>query len=165
MVSAPRVIVFVMARRKTPLTKTVAFDGTPVFHGVAVLLTLARKRGWKGTLQSADRRKGVAEKYGKRSQWWLYMAYWVWKLPRTNPANPPGRSSHELRSDGVAFRGPVGRPLAWWQIGLDVSDPEGLIRELAELGVKARRPYTAASERHHVNLTASPTRRLRKLGY
>src|SRR5215210_5636570 len=49
-------------------TRTIAFDGTPVFWGLAKALQRARERGWGGTLDSADRRKGVAERYGKSSQ-------------------------------------------------------------------------------------------------
>lgn len=144
------------------LNRTVPFDGVPVFRGLALVLHDARKHGWKGRLNSADRRRGVAEKYGRKSQWWLYMAFWVWKLAGTNPANPPGRSTHELRSDGTAYRGPVGRPLAYWQLGLDVSDAEGLVRVLRKLGYKARRPYRSPSEAHHLNLYRDPVRRLRK---
>lgn len=152
-------------KTKRPLRDTVAFDGTPVFHGLAVILTLARANGWRGTLNSADRRKGVAERYGKKSQWRLYMEYWVWRVAGSNPANPPGRSTHELRSDGVAYRGPVGRPLAWWQLGLDVTEPEQLIRVCSQLGFSLRQPYSSGSERHHVNLRKSPTRQLRRRGY
>jgi lysozyme len=146
------------------LNRTVAFDGTPVFHGLALALHHARKHGWHGRLISADRRKGVAEKYGKLSQWALYVGYWIRHLPGYNPANPPGRSTHELRSDAVAYRGPVGRPLAWWQLGLDVTDSDDLLRILVALGYRVRRPYSAGSERHHLNFTRNPRRRLRSSG-
>lgn len=145
-----------MARRLASPKRTVAYDGTPCFLVHARVLREAREHGWRGRLNSADRRKGVAEKYGRKSQWWLYMAYWVWRLRGTNPANPPGRSTHELRSDGVAYRGPVGRPLAYWQLGLDVTDSDGLLRVLAKLGYRARRPYRSRSEWHHVNFTKNP---------
>jgi hypothetical protein len=152
----------ISSRRR--LRATVAFDGTPVFDGLALVLQDARDHGWSGRLSSADRRTGVAERYGRMSQYALYVAYWVKHLPGYSPANPPGRSTHELRSDGVAYRGPVGRPLTWWQLGLDVSAPEELRGVLKRLGYAAFRPYASGSEAHHVNLRRSPRRRLRKRG-
>lgn len=44
---------------------------------------------------------------------------WLARLPGFNPANPPGRSTHELRNDGVAFRGWVGMRLAYYKAGID----------------------------------------------
>ena len=62
------------ARDRAPrmATRTVAFDGTPCFWMHAKALERARRRGWQGTLNSGDRRKGVAERYGKQSQAKLY---------------------------------------------------------------------------------------------
>src|SRR5574338_641730 len=107
--------------------RTVVFDGTPVFRGLAHVLHEARQHGWKGTLSSADRRKGIPEQVGKKSQYQLWYG-WIHRLPGYNPANSPGRSSHEIRSDGVAYRGPVGRKLKWWQLGLDISDSDRFLR-------------------------------------
>lgn len=153
-----------MPKRKPRLVETVAFDNVPCFRGHAIILAECRRHGWKGRLNSADRRQGVAEKYGRMSQARLY-AGWVARKAGFNPANPPGRSSHELRSDGVAYKGPVGRPLAWWQLGLDLSDSETFIRVASSRGYSFRRPYSSASERHHVNLRKSPTRQLRNKGH
>jgi hypothetical protein len=153
----------VIARHTPRLTDTVAFDGVPMFRGLALMLADARTHGWHGTVASADRRKGVAERYGLRSQAALY-AGWVARRQGFNPANPPGRSTHELRSDGVAYRGPAGRPLLWWQLGLDCSDTENLRAILVRLGYAAFRPYPDGREAHHVNLKHSPTATLRKRG-
>jgi hypothetical protein len=125
------------------------------------MLADARAHGWHGRLNSADRRQGVAERYGKLSQAALY-AGWIAHKAGFNPANPPGRSTHELRSDAVAYRGPVGRPLAWWQLGLDAGDAAQLRAVLNRLGYAAFRPYPDGREVHHVNLRRSPTRRLRQ---
>lgn len=146
-----------VVRRHDP-RRTIAFDGVPVFAGLAWVLADARAAGvWHGTLQSADRRRGVAERFGKHSQYWLYMAYWVWHLPNTNPANRPGQSTHELASDSVAYKGPVGRPLTWWKLGLDVSDATGLLVYAQRHGLDLRRPYPhSASEEHHLNFYKSP---------
>ena len=148
-----------MKRRK--LVDTVAFDGSPVFRGLALMLGDARRHGWGGRLNSADRRKGVAERYGKMSQAKLY-AGWIAHKAGFNPANRPGRSTHELRSDAVAYRGPIGRPLSWYCLGLDVSDSSDLLYVLNRLGYKAFRPYKVGSEVHHLNLRVSPYKNLLK---
>lgn len=150
------------------LNVTVTLDGVPMFRGLALMLQDARDHGAKFTVTSADRRKGVAEKYGKKSQWWLWMAYWVWHLRGANPANKPGQSTHELRSDAIAYRGPVGRPLAWWQLGVDAVDAthanscESLVYTLRKLGYDAFRAYPTGSEAHHFNLKRSPWRNLKR---
>ena len=145
--------------RRHALNQTVTRNGTPLFRGHRLMLDDAMKHGWNGTVNSADRRKGVPEKYGKLSQAALY-AGWIAGKAGFNPANPPGRSTHELRSDGVAYRGPVGRPLAWWQLGMDVTDSDQLLAILNRLGYDAFRPYSSGSERHHINLRKSPRRNL-----
>lgn len=122
---------------------------------------------WSGSVQSCDRRRGVAERFGKMSQWALYHAYQM-KLRGVpgfgwaNPANRPGQSSHERRSDGVAYPGPVGRLLEWWGTGIDVSEAEELVRVLNHLGYHAHQPYDSPSEEHHVNLTVDPTANLKR---
>lgn len=152
----------VLRRVKRPkLTETVSFDGTPCFRGHALMLKDARDHGWNGRLSSADRRTGVPERYGKLSQAALY-AGWIAHRAGFNPANPPGRSTHELRSDGVAYAGPVGRPLAWWQLGLDATNADELRRVLLRLNYQAFKPYASGSEVHHTNLRRSPTANLRK---
>jgi lysozyme len=147
--------------------RTVAFDSTPVFWGLAKPLLLARERGWGGRLNSADRRKGVAERYGKRSQAALFdcaqRRIAIGRCPaecagNCNPANPPGASSHELCSDGSAFgRRAKGTNLSWWELGLDVDDSQGLLDRLIALGYDIRRTYpNSKQEFHHVNFNASP---------
>lgn len=163
-----------LLRMSARLNRTVKFDGTPVFQGQALMLGDARRHGWPGQLVSADRRKGVAERFGKLSQAALFAAWVAWSTrhvilafmrgQRPNPANSPGHSTHELRSDGVAYRGPVGRPLVWWKLGLDVTEWDELLHVLHELGYLAKQPYHSGSELHHVNLYRNPTRRLRKRG-
>lgn len=146
-----------MARkRRKPLNHTVAFDGTPVFRGLARMLQDARKNGWSGSLTSADRRRGVPEKYGKLSQYALYMG-WLARRPGFNPANPPGYSTHELRTAS-------GRPLPWWGLGMDVTESDELVRVLNRLGYSAYKPYSSPSEQHHINLRRNPRRNLIKRG-
>jgi hypothetical protein len=142
-------------RRMVNPGRTVAFDGVPVSRGLALILQDARNAGVSFRLNSGDRRRGVAERYGKKSQWQLWDCFRR-GVPGCNPANPPGRSTHERRSDGVAYRGPVGRVLEWWQLGLDVDNAEALVRHLNDRGYHAKRPYSDPRERHHVNFMRNP---------
>lgn len=94
---------------------------------------------------------------GKHDQAWLYEHQGRPEQP--NPANPPGQSTHECRSDGIAYRGPRGRKLAPWQVGMDVrdSDVQNVIKAASELGYVAFRPYPAdPREYHHVNFAREP---------
>ena len=147
--------------------RTIAFDGTPTYWGLAKPLLLAREHGWGGKLDSSDRRPGVAEQFGKMSQATLFhcMQRRIALGGRCPPecggqcadANKPGASSHEQLSDARGFPGPVGRALAWWELGLDVSESDQLLTILDALGYKVRRTYpNNPSEVHHVNLTADP---------
>jgi len=147
--------------------RTVAFDGTPTYWGLAKPLLLAREHGWGGKLDSSDRRPGVAERFGKKSQKALFecMQRRIALGGRCPPecggscddANRPGSSSHEQLSDGRGFSGPVGRQLAWWELGLDVSESDQLLAILATLGYEVHRTYpNNPSEFHHLNLTADP---------
>jgi len=99
--------------------------------------------------------------HGKHTQEQLYEG-WLRRLPGFNPANRPGTSTHELRSDSIAYPGPTGRKLEWWQCGMDIDDGhvDAFIRSLAGRGVNAHRPYGFGAEYHHVNLKTLPPRRL-----
>lgn len=145
--------------------RTVAMDGTPTYWGLAKPLVRAREHGWSGRLSSSDRRKGVAEQFGKKSQATLFDCFsgrqQLGRCPGTcggdcNPANPPGASSHEQCSDAAAFPGPKGRKLSWWELGLDVTESEQAMQILTRLGYGIRRPYSSPSEAHHLNFTSHP---------
>lgn len=96
----------------------------------------------------------LLEHYGKHDQAWLYA-----HLP-AGTANPPGRSTHELRSDGVAYAGPIGRKLVWWQCGIDIDDAhvDAVIAAARKHGWTLFRPYGAGVEFHHVNFAHRPSR-------
>lgn len=96
--------------------------------------------------------EGILHAHGKHSQRELYAT-----LPR-GVANPPGRSTHELRSDGVAYPGPVGRQLEWWQQGIDVNDRDvaRMIRAARARGWDLAQPYKAGVEFHHLNFRSRP---------
>lgn len=77
--------------------------------------------------------------------------------PGFNPANPPGRSTHERRNDGVAYRGPAGMPLRYWQVGMDWSNAPGVVRAAASLGFLATVTYPSSPrEGQHVNFRKEP---------
>ena len=76
-------------------------------------------------------------------------------------SNPPGRSTHELRSDGVAYPGPIGRHLEWWQQGFDVNDSEVAAFKLhaSRHGWELFQPYSRGVEFHHLNFRSRPVPR------
>jgi hypothetical protein len=82
---------------------------------------------------------------------------WIHHRPGFNPANPPGRSTHERRSDGVAYAGPAGRPLFWWQLGIDNTNSPALCAAARDEGWIVTVTYPgSSSEAHHVNLRKRP---------
>jgi hypothetical protein len=115
-------------------------------------------------LQSCYRANDAAAllaKCGKHSQTWLYQHQGRPEQP--NPANPPGRSTHELRSDGVAYPGPAGRKLLYWQVGIDVDDGhvQAFIRSAAKFGYRVTVTYPGSrSEYHHLNFRKMPVLKL-----
>jgi lysozyme len=154
-------------RATTLHERTICFDGAPTYWGLGKALLRAREQGWSGTLLRSDRREGVAERFGKRSQASLFRCFQraieIGSCPPScagscNPANRPGQSSHEQRSDASAFPGPVGRELQWYELGLDVSAAPELVDVLHRLGYAAHRPYSSPREAHHVNFQADPGR-------
>ncbi len=149
-----------------PAYGTVSFDGVPMFRCQAWALKDARLSGVHFTVNSADRRYGVAEKYGKQSQKALYDGYAAGK-PGYFPANRPGFSAHELRSDGSPFYGRRGAKIPRYKLGIDVVNrPGGDARQLTQWlndhGYGAKRPYSVNSERHHMSFTKSPATNARK---
>lgn len=95
---------------------------------------------------------------GKHSQRELYDAALRgegWRFGIRGTPNPPGQSTHELRSDGRAFPGPVGRALPEIQCGMDwplwaISHVKA---EFAKLGCRPIHPYPGTTEAHHICCT------------
>jgi hypothetical protein len=97
--------------------------------------------------------RGLLNQCGKHDQAWLFA-----NLPR-GVANPPGRSTHELKNDGVAYPGPAYIPLPWWCCGIDVDDAHvaAFVRAAAKHGYRAAITYpTSRAEYHHVNFRKAP---------
>lgn len=151
-----------------PAWHTISFDGCPMFRAQAWALKDARLHGQKFSVASADRREGVAEKYGKSSQAKLYYGY-VNRLPGYYPANAPGFSSHELRSDGNAvYHVARGHVIPDYMLGIDATSAgesnscTHLVNWLNAHGYHAVRPYQSGSEAHHFIFTKSPATNARK---
>src|SRR5437764_767102 len=92
----------------------------------------------------------ILNAHGRHSQAQLYVMF---LHHQGNPANPPGFSTHEQKSDGVAYpHVPRGHDLQWWQVGIDVNDNDVLdfIRAAGRHGWHLFRPYHSGSELHHV---------------
>ncbi|GAC1406331.1 MAG: hypothetical protein NVSMB60_26140 [Mycobacterium sp.] len=82
------------------------------------------------------------------------------EIHQSNPgiSNPPGRSTHELRSDGVAYSGPVGRLLPEWCVGIDVNDGDvsRMMAHAMRHGWELKQPYTRGVEFHHICFKRQP---------
>jgi hypothetical protein len=119
------------------------------------------KKHTGATLNSCDRSK-EAEPFLKRckppkmSQSELFDGFRHGR-PGFNPANPPGFSTHERRNDGVAFPGPRGIPLRYWQVGMDWQNSEGVVEAAKRLGFTATRTYpNNLRETQHLNFRREP---------
>ena len=102
--------------------------------------------------------RALLHRHGKHTQAELYQLFLA---GQGAPANPPGASTHELFSDAAAYPGvPRGERLRWWQCGLDVNDADvpKVIAAARRHGWHVFRPYSSASEAHHVNFRRRPRR-------
>ena len=100
--------------------------------------------------------ESILNAHGKHSQAQLYRMF----LDGTGaPANPPGFSTHEQKSDGVAYPLiPRGNNLEWWQVGFDVNDGDVIscIRMAGRYGWHLFQPYRSGVEFHHLNFASQP---------
>lgn len=140
--------------------KFVVIDSCPVPAEIAEQVKALKHDVPSAVLQSAyrgDQAAGLLKRLGKSTQAMLYNG-WLRRLPGFNPANPPGRSTHELRSDGVPYRGPIGRPIRAWGCGLDFNDGAipALIQAAHRRGWDLFQPYHSGSEFHHLNFRRKP---------
>lgn len=100
--------------------------------------------------------EAILNKHGKHSQAQLYDMF---LNHEGAPANPPGFSTHEQKSDGAAYPLiPRGHDLAWWQVGFDVNDSDvtNCIRAAGRYGWHLWRPYMSGVEFHHLNFHEEP---------
>lgn len=119
----------------------------------------ALKQKTGATLNSCDRSpeaEPFLKRLGKMSQRQLFEGFQAGR-PGFNPANPPGRSTHERRNDGAAYPGRAGTRLEDWQVGMDWSDPQGVVRAASKRGWVVTVTYpTNAREAHHLNFRKAP---------
>jgi peptidoglycan hydrolase-like protein with peptidoglycan-binding domain len=133
-------------------------DNCPVPQALAdEVLALKQKTG--ATLNSCDRSpeaEPFLKRLGKMSQRQLFDGFQAGR-PGFNPANPPGRSTHERRNDGAAYPGRAGARLEDWQVGMDWTDPQGVVRAASKRGWLVTVTYpTNAREAHHLNFRKAP---------
>lgn len=87
--------------------------------------------------------------------------------PGGGGVNEPGFSTHELKSDAVAYRSvPAGDNLAWWQEGWDMEEPsmcEAVIKAARSHGWIVFQPYHSGSELHHLNFRFEPSPHTRRM--
>lgn len=120
---------------------------------------LALKKRTGATLNSCDRSpeaEPFLKRLGKMSQRQLFDGFQAGR-PGFNPANPPGRSTHERRNDGAAYPGRAGTRLEAWQVGMDWTDPQAVVRAASRRGWVVTVTYpTNAREAHHLNFRKAP---------
>jgi hypothetical protein len=143
----------------------VVIDNCPVPRRLARKVRKLKQDVPGATLNSCYRGAGakrLLHRLGKKTQAELYSG-WTRRLPGYYPANPPGFSSHELRSDGNPVYGPRGSRIPYWKVGMDWNDQDvsRLIAAASRRGWKLVRPYSSGSEYHHVSFAARPRWRKR----
>lgn len=130
-------------------------QGCPCNATIAPYFALLAKdtRATVNSIYRGDDAASILHAHGKHTQAELYR-----ELP-AGTANPPGRSTHELKSDAVAYSGPIGRQLEWWQQGIDVNDDDvaHMKARAAHYGWDLKQPYTSGVEFHHLNFARQPT--------
>lgn len=139
--------------------KLAVIDSCPGPQSAAGLLIEAKRRSGQ-TLQSWFRgieARALLAKYGKHDQTYLYQG-WLRRLPGFRPANPPGFSPHECRSDGVSPPGYArGARVPESLCGQDWGpDAYKVIAAYRSMGVAAYHPYNSPLEVQHVGIAKIP---------
>lgn len=166
---------FIRANRKLPMWHTCSTNPVvgrvPIYRALALALEHAHEHGARYTVYSSDRRDSKLRAFNREHGTNLHGQAYLYEhqgQPGFYPANPPGRTSHCLRSDGnPAYRArgrviPAGGVLPNYMLGIDavddgsVNDCSRLIGVLEHLGYHVTRPYHTGSEAHHFIFTSSP---------
>jgi GH24 family phage-related lysozyme (muramidase) len=110
-----------------------------------------------------ERAEPLLKRIGKMSQKQLFECSLNCKPScngNCNPANPPGKSTHERRNDGVAYpRWRVGAFTLYWMRGIDVQRDRvfAFIREAAKEGWLVTQTYPGSpNESQHINFRRKP---------
>ena len=153
-----------------PAYGIVNFQGKPMYRCLAWALLDYTLHGGHLIVNSADRRDDVVRRFNNRYGTDIHSQKFLFDHQHEDgffPANPPGFSSHELRSDGHPFYGPRGKPIRRHMLGIDATqrpggDARDLVTWLNRHGYRAKRPYIASSERHHFSFIDPPARNARR---
>lgn len=153
------------------------FDTCPVSPILHAVLTDCREHGIAFGIISADRRDGIAQRFGHSSQLQLWNLY---QSGQGNPANPPGTSTHEYRNGGTNPKYPgvsgsiayhtkfkLGAILPPWALGLDFrsnDEASRFVQAAKGLGYEFFQPYNSGSELHHLCVATNPLPNLVKRG-
>lgn len=131
-------------------------DGCPAPAGIApfIYLVLQRARQDASSIYRGSDAAALLHRHGKRTQAEIHR-----DLPTIS--NPEGQSQHDLHSDGRANRGPVGRRLRRWQVGVDSGNNDQrsklAIEEAARhFGWQVEHPYIRGVEGHHWCFASRP---------
>jgi hypothetical protein len=154
-----------MRRLRRP--KWLVIDGCPAPYDVAPYIYLILRRAgqsassiYRGDDPAA---RPILHRHGKHTQREMENASPAqraeWGI--TGTPNPAGRSMHELRSDGVAKRGPVGRHLEEWEVGVDSGVNNDITRQqlrraAQHYGLEIYFPYDSVVEYHHWGFHRQP---------
>lgn len=129
--------------------KFLLVDGCPCPASIApyVYLVLRRANQTASSIYRGEDAKHLLHLHGKHTQGEIHLA-------RPAISNPPGRSQHELRSDGQGNAGPIGRHLEEWQVGVDSGTndkaaQDRVTRAAQHYGWHVRHPYSRGIEGHH----------------
>jgi hypothetical protein len=135
------------------MTSFRVIQGSPCNPFIASYFALLVNKA-HATVNSIYRGQDAAEilhRHGKHTQAEIHQMY-------PGISNPPGRSTHELRSDGVAYPGFGGEKLSDWQQGIDVNDGDvdNMKWWARHYGWELFQPYSRGVEFHHLNFRHRP---------
>ena len=138
--------------------KFLVIDGCPVPYDVAPYIYLILRRAGQraNSIYRGDDAKDLLHRLGPHTQREIHAD------PRyAGISNPPGFSTHELYSDGVAYHNPRGSRLHSWQVGVDSGGDDAASKAAIEraahhYGLRVFHPYNRGVENHHWNFVRQP---------
>jgi hypothetical protein len=134
----------------------VLINGCPVPASIApyIKLVLDHAGQQASSIYRGQDAAALLHAHGKHTQAEIHKMY-------PTISNPPGRSQHELCSDGSGNPGPVGRRLQEWEVGVDsgTDDPQAKAKiesAASHYGWTVRHPYSRGVEGHHWCFASQP---------
>lgn len=162
------------SQRHMAMTHTVSYKNVPVPRGIAYALDLIDRKGATFDVVSCIRVDSILKQHNKQYGTNLHGQQYLYdnqNKPGFNPANPPSMTSHCYYSDGNAvYKRPsgghasAGQKIVWYQIGIDTSDSDSVLKIGNSIGFHIVRPYSSGSEAHHLCFTVSPIKLLESKG-